>query len=307
MYRKDLECGISVAVLREGLFVFNFSKWPDRDKRCGTYKLGSAAQVRFGEATVLNTHLACLYTAVHSLQHQGISKMVLSPGDLFSGPYSPPYLGGIPSSDPRWPWLALSRFPSTYSENMPLNLDGRINFRMAILKRTTIERSFEIFEKLLQSQGDHTLTVVDLYLRSCRACEEHNYSLCAVLAWAAAENLLNVLWERYIDECDKETAVSDVKFISNKRREKLNGGDFTASVVTEMLSLVNRINFALYENLDKVRKARNYWLHDLKAATSGVADLSLQVVGELIELVDGIPIKLFSSPGMVLGNADWEE
>lgn len=293
VYRKDLGCGISVVVLREGLFVFDFSKWGDAK---GVPKNGFATTPMYGaleRVAVLNTHLACLYTVVQSLQHQSIPKMVLSPGNLFSMSFQPPYLGGSCSNEPQWSPFSLSRFVSTYNPNYPPGLDFRIISRRINLTPSAIEKSFELFEKALGSNTMRIIAVADLYLRSCSVCEEHNFALSTVLAWTACEKLLNVLWERHIDDCDRENSVPDAKFVNRTRKERLMGANFTASVVIEILSLANHIDFALYEKLNKVRRARNNWVHDLESEiNSDIAQIGLQATGDLMELVDAIPIRL---------------
>jgi hypothetical protein len=297
VYRKDLRCGISVAVLREGLFVFDFSKWAATEGFPQAQAIEHSGEGALERTALLNTHLACLYTAVRSVQPTGMPKMVLSPGDLFSVEFSPPYLGGIPGTDPRWTWLALSRFADTYSQSLPPGLDFRMISRHVVLTTETIEKSMELLTQALEGEASRIVSVSDLYLRSCKAGEEHNYGLSTVLSWTACERLLNVLWERYIEERDTENSGPGMRFVSRKRKEKLTGVDFTASVVTELLSLADHIDFPLYENLNTIRKARNGWVHGGdRAITIDAALLGLQVTGDMIQLVDSIPIRLSASP-----------
>ena len=49
------------------------------------------------------------------------------------------------------------------------------------------------------------------------------------------------------------------------RKEKLTGRDFTASIISEGLSLAGILPFEQYKQFSRVRKKRNAWLHDLHA------------------------------------------
>lgn len=44
----------------------------------------------------------------------------------------------------------------------------------------------------------------------------------------------------------------------------MKGQNFTASVVSEILSLVGRLSFGLYKEISVLRKVRNDWIHELK-------------------------------------------
>ena len=61
------------------------------------------------------------------------------------------------------------------------------------------------------------------------------------------------------------TAESQEKFINADRRAKLKGRDFTASIISEYLSLSGILPFEQYKLSCDVRQTRNYWLHELHA------------------------------------------
>jgi hypothetical protein len=77
------------------------------------------------------------------------------------------------------------------------------------------------------------------------------------------------------------------------RREKLTDSrDFRASVISEILSLTNSLPFSLYENLSRVRQARNDWLHGLKPLSRETAVLSVSVAERMLNLVDGLNLRV---------------
>jgi len=86
VYRTDLPVGIKVKVLREGMFIFDFSGWPpgcaiQNDKPDA---FDAMAAVILQRVAVINTHLACLYTALSRRQHCALDKMIVTPSELIS-------------------------------------------------------------------------------------------------------------------------------------------------------------------------------------------------------------------------------
>ena len=83
-----------------------------------------------------------------------------------------------------------------------------------------------------------------------------------------------------------------VRFISSKRRKKLKGREYPVSIRLEVLSLVNRINMEIYNNLNTIRNSRNNWLHNLSEVEDKIASLALQSAQRLLSEVVGVQIQL---------------
>jgi hypothetical protein len=129
----------------------------------------------------------------------------------------------------------------------------------------------------MANQEDGVL-LVDLFLRASKAHQDHNYSAALIGFWAVSEKLLQELWRSYQEENRTRDGKS---FINSKRMAILNDGrSFTASVMAEFLSLTGRIDFALYEKISHVRKARNGWMHSL---TPGISSADALAAGKLCE------------------------
>ena len=290
MYRTDLPVGIKVKVLREGMFIFDFSGWPpgcaiQNDKPDA---FDAMAAVILQRVAVINTHLACLYTALSRRQHCALDKMIVTPSELISLKSLDDT--GMSFGDLRVCALALARYPSTYTHSETAIFDWRINQRTTLVEVGTIAESFKLLVAILQHPTPHALLVTDLFARSCKAYEDHNYSLCLTVAWAIIEKLLQLLWERYVEQ-NHEREIDGVKvnFINKTRREKLTESrDFNASVISEILSITNTLPFSLYQEITKVRQTRNNWIHDLEPVSREIAETSVSMATKLLNLADGI-------------------
>ena len=102
------------------------------------------------------------------------------------------------------------------------------------------------------------------------------------------------LWNRYVDENRlRQVAGTEVVFINSDRRDKLiKSRDFTPSVISEILSLTNRLPFELYQEISKVRQARNEWLHDLRPVSRDDASRAVKTAEQMLSLVDKVDLAL---------------
>jgi len=294
VYRTTLPEGITAKVLREGMFVFDFSNWPPGRAlpEGGTPDFDALARVILKRAAVLNAHLACLHTALSRLQNRALERMVISPSDLISLKSLDDT--GMSFGDNRVLALALARYPSTYAPGVPATLDWRIVHRSLIVEVETVAESFQLLSSILRSPDPDALFLTDLYLRSCKAHEDHNYSLSLVTAWTIAENLLHRLWRHYVGENRlRQTADTKLVFINRDRRDKLmDSRHFGASVISEILSLADQLPFELYQKLSEARDARNRWLHELRPVSRDDGLRAVETAEQMLRMVDEIDLKL---------------
>lgn len=295
-YRTIILGRIAVRVLREGMFIFDFSEWgpgqaPPSDDRV---EFDTTASVLLQRAAAFNAYLACFYTALSRQQRWNLEKMVVSPLDLirFSSFEEPSSMGF--GGNPIVAALALTRYRTTYVLDLPTSFDWRVFHRSVNVEIATVEESFQLLEDILQHPAPHALQVTDLYTRSCKAHEDHNYALCLVTAWAITEKLLQRLWERCV-ESNRERNVEGerVTFINRTRKEKLTESrDFNASVISEILSLTDSLPFSLYQDMSRVRQARNDWIHGLEPVSREIAKLSVSVAEQMLSLVEAINLQV---------------
>jgi hypothetical protein len=295
-YRATLPSGITAKVLRGGVFLFDFSGWPPGRALPGSDTPGdlaafdAKAAVILQRVAVMNAHLACLYTALSRRQKSALEKMIVSPDDRISMlSLDTP---GWSSGDMRTMALLGASYATTYSQLYEPIFDWRMTFRGPIVETDTVRDSFELLSGILDQPASYALLLADLYARSCKAFEEHNYPLCVITAWAISEKLLRLLWERYV-EANRERTVEGktVVFINKNRKERLTKDrEFTAGMISEFLSLTNALPFPLYQQLTEIRKARNAWMHDLRSMSRELAELSVNVAEQMLRLVDGIDL-----------------
>jgi hypothetical protein len=280
------------------MFVFDLASWPPENgiPEAPPPSIEFAAGVMLRRAAVLNARLVCLYTAISRRQNYCHNKMVVSPDNLIT--FESFDKGGFGSIDPRTTWLALSRFPTTYAAGLPIDFDPRLFTRMFVIELATLDESFELLDGVLRHPDSDPLFLADLHLRSCKAFEEHYYSLSLVTAWTIVEKLLRLLWARYLDENrDRPTGVDARVFINADRKARLTEGrDYSAAVISKVLSLADRIDFSLYSGISEVRKARNDWIHGLKPAPREATVKAITVAEQMFSKVCGLDIKVPVAP-----------
>ena len=80
---------------------------------------------------------------------------------------------------------------------------------------------------------------------------------------------MNQIWRSHLDDAETRFSSSagdpNEKFINFTRMQKLTGRDFTASIVSEILSLNGLLPFEQYKLTVNVRQTRNDWLHKLSS------------------------------------------
>ncbi len=91
--------------------------------------------------------------------------------------------------------------------------------------------------------------------------ESGDFGESLVLSWSVCEKILSTFWANYHCESCKLSNTT----INKDRKKILN--DFTASQITETLELAGVISNDYYKRLNKIRKKRNDYLHNLNSIT----------------------------------------
>jgi hypothetical protein len=277
----DLPSGLKALVMRDGYISFDFtnanlyvsaSSSPADD-------FDQAAERLYQSVSVLNAHLACLYMALSERQHFALHKMVLTPREVIT---SQTGAGDWAVIDMRLSECLLFSFEYVKKSYHEIVMDWRFSSRVFTVSLETLEYSFELLNQILAHPDGRLLQLVELYLRSLNAYEDHNFHSCLITAWAIIEVLIQEQWNTYLGS-NREKIIDGNKqtFINKKRMDILESKDYTASIIIETLSLLNEIPFDLYQQLTIIRKARNDWIHSLKAVSRGQAETSLLSVEKL--------------------------
>ncbi len=298
VYTRTLPSGIAVKVSRDGIFLFDFLGWsgpyPDMT---GLNTFDIRAETILRRLQVLNTYLACLYTAVLRQQRFAFPVMALSPADTVrSSTFDDPGLVG--ASGWGFGTMAVSHFRVRFSRfTDPAEferVDPRLKFRTALIERNTLDHSYELLTSILAHSSRHALQLGDLYVRACNSYVAHDYARCLVSAWAISEKLIHGRWDRYIEaNRQRETDGRSITFISSDRKGVLKSANsFTASVIVEILSLLDIIPVVLYQSLTRVRRTRNKWLHDLDPISRAEAEEAVQLSERMMNLVEAIDLSV---------------
>jgi hypothetical protein len=110
------------------------------------------------------------------------------------------------------------------------------------------------------------------------------------------EACLDQMWERYLDErATQEIDGVQEKVINSKRRQNLTGRDYSASVISEILSLGGKLSFGNYTELGIVRSARNNWIHKLNDVDRVIANKALLLAQRMLDQVEGVNFTVFPS------------
>jgi len=159
-----------------------------------------------------------------------------------------------------------------------------------IVEFETFDYSISLLDKILSSEVPDLLKLINLLFQAHINYSEHNFSNSLTLSWTVCEKLLNIIWDNMLKGIREDTSNS-IK-INNKRKEKLTGIDFTASIKQEFLNLSETLSQELYEKIDDVRKARNKWLHSLKSIDDTESSKALSTARALLKEVSGIELLL---------------
>lgn len=294
-------CGcIDVRVRRDGVFLFDFSRWaPAESTEIPGYipqpgqripreitDAENLAERRLALRTaVMNVHQACLSTA-ETVIHKRSTKL---------GEPIHPYHTIRPLTLDEQKFDRLSYNDPTESF-IRLQMDSIENRQIASLKtrllieQDTLEFSFELLERILDNEFEDLAQLVELLYRAAAEYPEQRFAESLILSWAVCEKLLDRLWRTYIGE---NTMGDDgTQRINRKRRDKLSSRDFTASVISEILELNRQLPFPLFQNLETVRQSRNAWLHSLKTVSDHDAAMAVRTTEQFMEHVTGIRMYL---------------
>jgi len=297
---QRLACGITARVQRDGLFLFDFSAFPaapitlipgyvhpdppyqpPKEHQAAEQ---SAEQIAVFRAQIMNAHQACLTTA---------ERLVMGRGAAMGFPVN------------AWNTHKALRFdPPTYyddtedihalARNVLNNSHGIARadpLGRRVVEVEVVRKSLELLDRVLQRDADTNVQIVEAaYISACRAVEKR-FGESIVIAWAACEQLVSQAWKALIDTASSAGSKHMTRF-PQSRRKKLGGRDFPASVLVEILEVQGIIDQELYDHLERARKARNRWAHDLQIPTYRDVFSCYLAVRGLLSKVRGIPLDL---------------
>jgi hypothetical protein len=123
---------------------------------------------------------------------------------------------------------------------------------------------------------------------SCSNYARHRFSPAHLIAWAAIERLLSAKWMKLQLEVDAR--YGGQTRMNNERRKLLNGPDFTASIVSQVLSICGKIDDETLRRLDEARRKRNAFAHNLVPIKSTDAGKAIRLATDMITEMVGIRV-----------------
>lgn len=290
---KDVVVGeihniVKYRVRKDGLFVFDFSMWnkaPETEIKDFILTKGKTIPKETTEAEklaedryvlrckVLNAFLCCLSTSHTDVKKRATFIPMPVKGDavhfaLFDQNHSHRVESSLPN-DP------IDRYIATQTT---LDISSRL-IRPEVYKRTeleieVIEYAFSLLEKVFENDFDDLYNILDLLYRAAYEFQKSQFEETLILCWAVCEKMLMHLWVEHLKE----------RKVNKDRRKNLTGRDFKASIVIENLELLGIINNDLYDNLTRIRKSRNNWLHSLNKVSDRDASTAIRTCEEIISL-----------------------
>jgi hypothetical protein len=287
VFRKKLNCGILVKVLRQGSFHFDFTDWEpgkiDNDEMLFEKKL----EIYLTRAQVINTYLAVLCTSNDTKNGPYLKKVVISPRELQT----------TLSLDNEQSRANVDAFTGFLFDLKSNKKDFHLTdwwITQSTIDLGTIEKSFELFDDVLNKVEHKWLVVLDLLDRSYKAYEDLDFNRCLTNCWVIIEQIIDLYWQRFIDSNRHKVFNGiPVEFIDKPRKDRLmNTSAFTASTRMEVLSFTQNIPFNLYKLIDEVRNTRNQWLHRLKPIDHNVAFKAIKTAEALINNVFSVKLSV---------------
>jgi hypothetical protein len=284
----DFECGLRIAVQRQGLFLFDFSNCTSRLFPTGSV-IGSAfetnASIERRRVELMSAHALLLHSGV--LQCDGLTLAKYRPRteslvvmDKIDG-------GGMGiGREPGLGDLVMTPFRSTYRPDILRSQDSRIFFRSTISLGATDDAATHLDQLLKHRDAEMLLEAVSLLNEAAAFAEEHHYSLSLTIAWTVCERLLNRCWIGFLD--DHKRSGDGSGSIDKLRRRRLNDNrTYSSAVKAEILCFGDVIDLPLYERLAALRKLRNDWIHgaDNREVSTTDAATAIAVASEMLKTV----------------------
>jgi hypothetical protein len=274
---RNLACGVLLKVSKQALFVFDFTQWEP----------GSTAQVEglldnweervFARMRFMNLFLACFYTSVFRIQKWTSAKLFID--------YTTYVAARSLDLNPRHMECDSRQLSAIRNAE-----DWHLTVKVACttVPENVLQATVDMIGTATANDFCDVATLAELLLHSFYLHESGKYEASHISAWTITEKCLNELWRTHLTELDQQHSItgSEEKFINRDRKDKLTGSDFTASIISEFLSLSGILSFDKYKLVSRVRKTRNNWLHDLNTIDRTEAAEALMLAQFMLKKAD---------------------
>lgn len=303
VFRSTICDLIGVRVRRDGLFVFDFSKWPDGSvteipgykripgktvpKEVTQAELLAEKKAHY-RILILNVHQACISSA-----HLAIHRRSTTLGQIVASSRMITFFKFEENGNAIYHLTndPFQRYLATQTTlTLPFRLSHPETRARQLLELDTITYSFSLLEKILNHDLLDLPILIDMLYRAAAQFTENLFADCLILCWTVCERLLNAVWDKYVSE--RKILTDGRSRVNRDRLKKLTGINFTASIISETLELAEYIPTELFNDIDKIRKNRNDRLHNLRQMTDREASNSIRTTEKFLEFVTGIKVNL---------------
>jgi hypothetical protein len=161
----------------------------------------------------------------------------------------------------------------------------------------------DCFKRFVHLVGNkqHVVRLSDL-AKSLSEYKIGNYPISLVNAWFVCEREISDRWQVFVESRAKKYGDGRER-VNRERREFLTGRDFTASVMSNILELMDVFTNDDLRTLDEIRKARNDIAHNLGAekCDAKICQSAISIASRLVLEKEPFQLQLnFSSslPGL---------
>lgn len=273
---------VPIAALRDGFVIFEFDgapayaggsvpaytlpenrRVPDHVTKAENDRLN----LGYRRFVYMNAFLAALYSAYSTIQKRGT---------LVQEPIDPTNYFGAERIPDGWKIF----FDHGRRVDYPAE-------RADILEVAALTHSVEVLQSFSNAIGaDRSLSILSLVYIACAQYSRHQFSSAHLIAWSVVEALLNTLWLTLQGEVD--VATGGHTKMNADRKKLLAGRDYTASVVSQILSIIGKVDDETLTRLDEARRKRNWFAHTLEPIGSTDAGNAIRLATDMISKVASI-------------------
>lgn len=260
---KTLDSNITVQSLRDGTFLFDFSSYPltppvtipgytnpspgiPHQVPAETSSAEEVAEKNTEiRASIINVHQVCLTTSERLLK--GRSAQMGFPIDAQDTQKGRNFAEAAHFDGGHGDIHSLTR---NIANRIYVNSPDR-PYPRRVVELDVVKHSLQLLDEILLKNDPSILYMITSLHSAARSYTERNYGESVVVAWSVCEQMISFAWNTLLDDEQLNERMP------SHRKKKLNGRDYTASVITEFLEIMNVIDSETYNLLNTVRKSRN--------------------------------------------------
>lgn len=307
--RSTTKHGVVIEHSCDGLVVFDFTRYPPlaaEEVRQELENQNVSPRINFQNLSsfmlrrteIMNAHALCLKTSIVTKQNVYVAATNISPHGVLHISNTDGAPKAISFKRQLDSYRYSARLKSQYNPRLLVLFDPRIGHRMCFVSEETICDAVKCLEKCMEQERNGALKFCSMINYAISSLEDHDYPKCLVTCWVVIEAFLNKKWIAHLESVRAlKTPEGEVE-MSKQRIKKLTSNDYTASIITENLSLLGCLSFEQYALIEEARRARNKWMHELADVPINTAQNALKVASLLfksefaVELPTGTSLRL---------------